>query len=173
MNFYYSVIIFFLNLFIFFWLYVFLIPTPRVQTSDKIMENPTLTRFFELTKTLNIVKENPDEKIHYFDLDIQEKKYNAVFLYCLLTFVTILVCTILFHKRSYVIFPMIASIIFALIACSILWLFTTSISKNIYLDIQAMRDQYSGFVNIIKFIGIFLFVHLFIIIFGFCYDFAE
>jgi hypothetical protein len=173
MKFYYSVIIFLLNLFIFFWLYIFLIPAPRVQTADKIIENPTLTRFLELTKTLDIVKENPGEKIHYLDLDIQEKKYNAVFLYCLLTFVTILIVTIFFHKRSYVIFPMIASIVFSLIACSVLWLFTTSISKNVYLDIQATRDQYLGVVNIVKFLGIFLFVDLFVIIFGFWYDFPE
>jgi len=178
MKFYYSIIIGLLTMMLFFWLFVFLIPTPKLLvTSDlvQITDNDAMqeAKLNDTLKTLALIKDKNTDKILYFEPSLESKKMTAIFLYGALAFGIMFLMIILFHSKTHVIFPMVTSLILVFIACALLWLFTNSISKDIYLDIENVRNSFSDHMNILKFFGVLGFLQVIAIIFGCWYEFPE
>ncbi len=170
MKFFYAVIMFLLTTFILFWGYVFLIPTPGLETSEEALQriDDTGTNVNAFINALGVVKSVDKENVYVFEENLDIKRDNAIFLYVFVAFLTILILAILFHRRNYMLFPMIASVITALVFVVLIWLFTNSIATSIYLDLQELRTNYEGLKSLL-FLWPFLFLWLFMIVFGLWY----
>lgn len=176
MKFYYSIIIFLLTSYLLFFLYCFLIPAPALSLTEKLIPSastPTTqeTKINETINNIGLIKNAPLENIYYFPLDLQAKKYDAIFLYVILTFIILIVLTIIFHKKTHVLFPIICSIIGILLVYSSLWEFTYTIPMSLYLDIEQIRFGLSNITYLLKIVGPFIFLEIILIMIGYWYKF--
>lgn len=168
MKFFYATMVFFLSAYIFIWTLVFIIPTPTVYRIGDILKDQTSMQSVD-EKTLNLAidesKRTNDDNTIIFASDTIQKRGSALFLVSIVTFVIIFFQIIVFHKRSHILFPMVAATIFAYIAYSSIWQFLNSFSKNLYLDLYMTRIQHEGILAI-QFLGIYLVIFGLILVFG-------
>lgn len=165
--------LFLLTTFILFWSYLLIVPIPRLEVNNNAdTTHITNTPASAFIRALRVIKDENKSIFYSFEENLDEKRDSAVFLYALLTFGFIFIFTILFHWKGYILFPLILASIVCLVMCSLLWYFTNSIDKSIYLDIQKTIDSYRG-LKLFRFLGIYLFVELFIIVFGAWYNIPE
>lgn len=166
MRFFYALIVFLLSSYLFFWGYIFAVPTPRLYIVDdlktEMQADEKDPRFME---TITRLKEKNKGTIYYFESNIQGKQFGALVLYAFFAFVVIFFSVILFHKKNYILFPLIAAVTLVLISCSTLWMLTNSIPVEIYLDLQSVREQYPG-VQAFQFLNIYIFMECLILAVG-------
>lgn len=170
---FYAIILTVTSTILFFWTYVFIVPAPRLYLSDTIntelsgdSTNTIVKRIAEISKI------DEKKRFYYFDPAINQKRARPLIMYLLLTATTLVVCALTLRNRAYIAFPLILSSIIAGAACSMLWIWVNTIYKNIYLDIQRIRDIYYN-VNSLQFLGLFIFIEGLIISFGYWYNFPE
>jgi inner membrane protein involved in colicin E2 resistance len=161
--------IFLLSTYLFFWLYIFLIPSPKLIIDTAITAPANTYEEQTLNKAINLVKNDNKENLYYFEKNIESKKSDATFLYGLVAFALIFFIIVILHWKSHIMFPLIASALASLLLVSVLWMFTDTIDKSLYIDIQNTRAAYKGF-RALEYVGIFLFLDVFCIIFGIWYD---
>jgi hypothetical protein len=170
MRFFYATILFLLTTYIFFWSMIFLIPSPKLYiTEDITVTSESGVVNSQAKAVIERIKSDNKKTIYYFDTQINSKKSNALFIYSLLAFLMLLFVVIFFHKKSYVVFPLIASVIAALLACCMLWLFTNTIATDVYIDLQDIRTTYGG-IKSLQFLSPFIFMEVVILAFGSWYQ---
>jgi hypothetical protein len=160
---------------IIFWLYAFLIPTPRLYiSSDASIQNGVSDSESNVVikEALKIAKIENKGKYYYFDLKLESKRNSAIFLHSMLTLISILLVFLLFHKKTHIFFPLITSVLVAYVSNIVLWIFTNTIDKSIYLDIQGFRSSYFN-LRYIQLISIFLFLEFLVLLFGTWYRFPK
>ena len=106
-----------------------------------------------------------DENTLIFKGDLDKKRGSALFLATLITFAVIFFEIILFHKKSHVLFPLIASTIVSYIGFSILWVGNGSIPKETYLNLMNIKQNFAG-IKAIQFLGQYLAIFLLVLVFG-------
>lgn len=167
--------VFFLSTYIFLWTLVFIVPTPTTyrigdilkdQQSIKSVSDETLEKAVSESKRTN----NDDSII--FDANVEAKKSSALFLVSIVVFVIVFFQIVIFHKRSHILFPMVAATIVAYILYSSIWQFMNSMPKPLYLDLYLTRLQNEGLKGI-QFLGIYLVIFVLILIFGNWYRLSE
>jgi hypothetical protein len=168
MKFFYAIIVFLLSAYIFFWSSVFIVPTPEVYTIAEITAaDTTSSRFDQRTYDTAIKESNKgkDENTLITDVRSEEKRSSALFLVSIVIFFSIFFQIILFHKKSHILFPMIAGSILAYIGYSTIWMLTNTWPKEIYLDLFQTREIFQG-IKAFQFLGGYIFVYVLIIVFG-------
>lgn len=175
MKFFYALIVFFLSFHILFWALVFIIPTPKNYRIEEILsQNESLKQVDSSTYTLALeaAKKYGDSKKYVFEAGTENKRNGSLFLVSLLTFVLIFFQIIIFHKKSYISFPMVAATVVAYFSYSLIWVFMNSIPSEIYIDLTSIREQYKG-IFAFQFLGLNLIVFLIVLIMGNWYNLKE
>ncbi|MGQ9702577.1 MAG: hypothetical protein ACUVQT_09030, partial [bacterium] len=150
----------------FFWILVFFIPTPKnYRIEDILSQNESSKQVDSSTYTLALeaAKKYGDGKKYVFEANTENKRNGSLFLVSLLTFVLIFFQIIIFHKKSYISFPMVTATVVAYFFYSVIWLFMNSIPSEIYTDITNIRERYKG-ILIFQFLGLNLIVFAMVII---------
>jgi len=169
MRFFYAVTLFLISLFVLFWTYIFLIPTPKLELRREI---PDVTNTYSeqaVIQALQYVRSDDKSNLYTFETNLENKRSNVSFVYALLASGLIFLTILLFHWRSYIVFPLVASVIVVTIICMSLWMGTNTISKSIYLDLQDLRSGYEG-LKALQFLSMFFAIEMLVIIFGAWYD---
>jgi hypothetical protein len=169
MRFFYAVILFLISSYLFFWLFVLLVPTPKVYVTDDIkalvQSDESDTRFVGM---LERIQGESKKSVYYFEENLSSKKPGALLIYTFLTFVSIFFSVVLFHNKSFVVLPLIAATMVAYISCSLIWMLANSLPIGIYFDMLSARSAYSG-LKIFQFLGVYLFMEAFVLIIGIWY----
>jgi hypothetical protein len=173
MKFLYSLTLTITSIVVLFWAYIFCIPAPKLYLSD----SPNTQLFGDTTTTitkriLEISKIEEKGRFYHFDPSINKKRNRPIVLYTLLTTVLILIASFTLKKRAHVGYPIIFGIIGAYFLSASLWIFTNSISENIYLDIQSIREIYFN-VESLQFLGTFVFIEAVMILIGLGFKFPS
>lgn len=145
------------------------VPTPRLYITDDIK---TIAQTDESDQSfmnaLNTIKGQDKKSIYYFDDKLNEKRFGAILIYTFFAFGAILLAVILFHNKSYIVLPMITSIVLTLIICSSIWLFTNTLNPSIYFDLLNMRQTFGG-MKAFQFLSVYIFIEAFVLAFGIWY----
>jgi hypothetical protein len=178
MKFYYSIIIFLLTTFIVFGVLLRFIPTPKILVTSELVEitensREETIRLNQTIESLRLIKDKKVDQVVYFEPGLENKRGNAILLYGLISLAIFLIMVILFHYRSYVLFPMITSLLICFAALACLWLFTTVFGSAIYIDLQSLRESFLDLQTFAKYLGVFLLLEIIVVIFGFWYEFPE
>ncbi len=175
MKFFYATILFLLTSYILFWGYISVVPAPKLQLSETFLANPSVKedgQAEELARSLRVIKGDSKNELYVFDPRLADKRSDAIFLYSLMGFGSAFVAILLFHRKSYIIFPFLAAIVFATVGCCMVWQLTNALPLGLYLDLQDILTTYSGY-NLLKFLGSFLFIELFFLVFGLWYKLPD
>lgn len=166
MKYVYALMLIIVSSIFFFWTYVFIVPPPRLYLSDNVYEEINLDTSSTISKRiLEISKIENKERFYYFDPAVRTSKFKPIFFYTLITAALFVLFIIVLHARNFIGFSLLFSILIAYIMSISLWIFSSSIHKNIYLDIHAIRDVYYN-IKAAQFLGLFVFLQLLLVLLG-------
>lgn len=175
MKFFFAVAIYLLFVQIFFWTLIFILGTPKIynvedtiNASEEFISKEKLSREVALQE---FQKGNEGEK-YIFAQNIRAKADSAFYLSALITFISIFFGVIIFHKKSFVIFPIVTALVISFILYSSIWVFTNIIPKTIYLDFLEIQESYPGILAL-KFLGIYIAIFCLLLVFGHWYRLHE
>lgn len=157
----------------FFWIYIFLVPAPKLYlSSNEYSElygdtNNTLTR-----RMIEISKIDEKKSFYHFDPEINKKKTRPIIYYTILSMIFIVLLSVVITPRPHVGFPLIIAILITYLLTTGLWIWTNTISKNIYLDIQSIRNIYFN-IKSLQLLSTFAFIEIIIILLGLWFKFET
>lgn len=166
--------VFFLSLFIFFVGIVILIPTPEIFPKEQFVSSIQNTIGEETVKEEELEKAYADNRNgdYYFELDLKVKRNSAILLATAAAFLTIVASALLFNHKSHILLPLIAASVSVLIIYSVIWLFTFSVDPKIYINLQEIRNDYSG-IRALQLLWPYLSLAAIILLFGNWYGIGE
>lgn len=173
MKFFYALILYIITTGFFFWLMLFILPTPRlipIESETSSSERAGILGSFY--STLKEVSFEDKPELYKFEENLDQKREGSLIVYFVFSFVFIVISVIAFHKKSHLVLPISASIISALAMCILLWVFNNSFGLSLYLDLQTIIDKYRG-LEALKFLGLFIALDVFMIIFGYWYQIPD
>lgn len=175
MKFLFAVAIYILFVQIFFWTLIFLLGSPTVykvediiNASDEFISKENVSREVAWQE----FQKGNDGETYIFAKNIRAKADSAFYLSALITFVSIFLGVIIFHKKSFVIFPIVTALVISFILYSSTWVFANSIPKTIYIDFLEIQESYPGILAL-KFLGIYIAIFCLLLVFGHWYRLHE